>query len=504
MKKNKRAQLIISLVLLSTIAVIGLQVFWLARIFKMSQKEEVRLINSAVQDALVTVRLRSSFNLENEDPLSAKFRLLKLLSELIIEEESKDIDNAGDKKEIDIIRTGKDCVDCGLSNSSLKKSSTTIIDTLDNKAEQSSNIQRSNAVKKDEVPGIDSGLLKVSIDNGAVEKLDDKRLKQLLDSTIQYNFNKNLLENNFQSTILSSAQHVEDTSRGTSHYFEIRSNIGNGKIAFVKVKSHLVGNLLNLKWLLFMSLLILGFLFYAVLTLIRSFSREKEMSEIKNDFISNMTHEFKTPIASVTLAIELIRNFGIKNDPEKLEEYLAICSGELSRVSNMIESVLRLAQNKPYILQKELVSMADLLNNFKAQVKPELLENAVNLEIVELNPDFPLVKVDKVHLENILYNLFDNSIKYRSEHPEVYINLVLIDNCFQLIFKDNGIGIEPRYVDKIFDDFFRVPTGNIQNNKGFGLGLSYVRKIVELHHGTIQVASRPLYGTTFTITIPIA
>ena len=152
-------------------------------------------------------------------------------------------------------------------------------------------------------------------------------------------------------------------------YLQVRSAISPAYLAEITVEPDVINSLEGMKWLLFVSLLILGMLFYTALALINSFNREKQMTEIKNDFISNMTHEFKTPIATASLAVELMSKFGIKDNPEKLDEYLHICGAELKRVSSMIETVLRLAQDNPYILQKEPTDFRQILDDFRRQTR---------------------------------------------------------------------------------------------------------------------------------------
>jgi signal transduction histidine kinase len=215
-----------------------------------------------------------------------------------------------------------------------------------------------------------------------------------------------------------------------------------------------------------------------------------------------MTHEFKTPIATASLAVELMSKFGIKDNPEKLDEYLNICGAELKRVSSMIETVLRLAQDNPYILKKESTDLGQILLDFQHQTRSKLDEAKGTLKI-SIADDFPYIEVDKTHLENILYNLLDNSLKYSRQAPAIQLRVDLEKQYFRLSFSDNGMGIPRDYLDRVFDQFFRVPMGNVHATKGFGLGLSYVKKIVELHGGTIQVESQLDKGTTFVLYIPV-
>lgn len=492
MYKELKNRITIAIVLTSTIAIIIFQIFWLFNAFQDNWQKEKMIIQTAVKNAIDVARVQTYFGIDSTSISTDQFKLLKILGESLGELSKKDVKGVQIEREIKTNNTVlKSCLKCD-----------SILNSSSNNLEINffpDSIYKKNIKKRHSISNHPSAV--------NILALDTLKIKNFLQSSILFNFKELGITNPFKISIVNKSKATSQIklTNQTKNYnpsLEIYSNIGPELSIYVIVDPNMLDNVSKLKWLFFTSFLVIALLFYGVIALIRTFNKEKEMSEIKNDFISNMTHEFKTPISTVILAIELINKYGIKKDEEKLDKYLEICNSELKRVSSMIETILRLAQEKPYIIQKEPHDLVNIIINFKSNNSTKIEEYAgqLNLNIPE---EFSLVDIDMVHFENILYNLLDNSLKYKNNIPIIDISLSRdVTNCY-ISFKDNGIGISKNYLDKIFDNFFRVPTGNIHNNKGFGLGLSYVKKIVELHHGKITVESKVNYGTTFIISIPI-
>lgn len=249
-------------------------------------------------------------------------------------------------------------------------------------------------------------------------------------------------------------------------------------------------------WLLGSSVLLLILTTGCFLFMLATILRQKKLSEVKNDFINNMTHELKTPIATVTAAIEALQNFGALNDPKKTQTYLAISQNNLQRLSDLVEKVLNLAieEKRDLVLHPESVKLADLANELIANHQ---LRAPKPIHVTLTIPIETSVTVDRVHFSNALNNLIDNAINY--SHDQVDINLTYQQqaNGWQFIVADNGIGIPKAYQSAIFDRFFRVPTGDLHPVKGFGLGLAYVQQVIERHGGRIRVHSEPGKGSKF-------
>lgn len=248
--------------------------------------------------------------------------------------------------------------------------------------------------------------------------------------------------------------------------------------------------------------IILFLVFVATLILI---VRQKRLGEIKTDFMNNMTHEFKTPISSISLASQMLQDEGIVKTPEILRNISKIIYDETKRLSFQVEKVLQIA-----ILEKEKSIM-----KFKDTDINELIESVANnfsLKVTskggsiftELQAEDCWATVDEMHFTNVIFNLLDNAVKYSKPNEDLTLTLKTWNEkeWLYISVEDNGIGIKKEHLKKIFDRFHRVPTGNVHNVKGFGLGLAYVKKIVEKHKGHIHAESEINVGTKFIISIP--
>jgi two-component system phosphate regulon sensor histidine kinase PhoR len=243
-----------------------------------------------------------------------------------------------------------------------------------------------------------------------------------------------------------------------------------------------------------LALLIVSCLFY----LLKIIKEQKELSIIKNDLISNITHEFKTPIATVSTAIEAIENFNVLDDKEKTQKYLSLSSIQLKKLHQMVEKLLETAtlDSEQLLLKKETIDITEVVQ--KIVTKHQLLANNKTLNFsTNLKPIY--INVDAFHFENVVSNLIDNAVKYGGDIIEININSIL--NNTEITVADNGNGVEKNQQEKIFDKFYRVPKGNTHNVKGFGIGLYYCKKIIEKHLGTISLVSDK-NNTIFKINIP--
>lgn len=250
---------------------------------------------------------------------------------------------------------------------------------------------------------------------------------------------------------------------------------------------------------LFILVIILTF-GYSVNTIIR----QKKVSEIKNDFISNMTHELKTPISTISLACQALADPDMNKRQGVVDNYIKVIADENKRLGMVVESVLRTSIMEQGELKLKLQdvnvhqAIDSVVNNMNLKV------NAQGGQIIEkLHAVNPNIKADKVHLTNVIFNLIDNALKYTKEVPIIKIGTESRANGIIISVEDNGIGIKKENQDKIFDKLYRVPTGNVHDVKGFGLGLSYVKAIVDKHGGEVTVKSELNKGSKFEIFIPI-
>ncbi|HBB93121.1 MAG TPA: hypothetical protein DC042_15760 [Bacteroidales bacterium] len=260
--------------------------------------------------------------------------------------------------------------------------------------------------------------------------------------------------------------------------------------------------ILNRMWLtLFASILLIcltaGSFFYMLVTLVR----QRKLSEIKNDFINNMTHELKTPIATVSAAMEALVNFDAINDKSRSLKYIELSRKELSRLSGMVENVLRIStfEKQKLVLFKETFNVCQLLEDTAQQFQVQSPDK------VQFNFDLKgpgYIHADKFHIQNVISNLFDNAIKYSQGSAVIDVTCARSAEFIVFSVRDHGMGITREQQQHIFEKFYRVPTGDLHAVKGFGLGLAYVRQILEVHGGTIGVKSQLGAGSEFTIALP--
>jgi len=250
------------------------------------------------------------------------------------------------------------------------------------------------------------------------------------------------------------------------------------------------------------SIFLVGVTLLSFVLLYRTLLKQHRLAEIKNEFISNITHELKTPIATVGVAIEALKNFNAIQDPQRTKEYLDISSNELQRLGLLVDKVLKLSmlEKREIELKYEMVDLLSVVNEVATSMRLQLEKYHATLQI-NTEGDANLF-ADRLHLLSVVFNLLDNSLKYSKGEPQIRINLKGTDHEVELRVADNGIGISPEYKNKVFEKFFRVPSGNTHNTKGYGLGLSYVAHIVAKHHGTVSVESEEGKGTEFIIKLP--
>lgn len=232
--------------------------------------------------------------------------------------------------------------------------------------------------------------------------------------------------------------------------------------------------------------------------------RQKKLDELKTDFINNMTHEFKTPVATISLASQMLKNEKVMHNPEKILNYSNIIDEENKRLSGHIENVLQVARldRGEFKLKVGTVNINELLQDITASLELRIESENGQLH-TKLAAENSVVTGDAFHLTNAFHNIIDNAIKYRRDET-LMVSVTTKNNSKGVIVsvQDNGIGISKENQKKIFEKFYRVPTGNIHNVKGFGLGLSYVKVIIDAHGGTIKVESEPGKGSLFELFLP--
>lgn len=264
------------------------------------------------------------------------------------------------------------------------------------------------------------------------------------------------------------------------------------KIVFGEIKWMIVGSII-------FTLIIISAFFVTVYALVR----QKKLSEIKNDFINNMTHELKTPLATISLAVDALRNNKVQEDKTRMEYFSGIIKEENKRMNKHVETILQAAlmDRQELQLNKHPIHVHDLITEVISNYTLQLQDIEGRIEL-NLKAKIDLINGDQVHFRNLISNLIDNAVKYSKGNLLLKISSCNSGKNISLKFEDNGIGMSKETVKRIFEKFYRAHTGNLHNVKGFGLGLSYVKTVIDAHGGRIKVDSTLGKGSTFTLEIP--
>lgn len=313
----------------------------------------------------------------------------------------------------------------------------------------------------------------------------------LTQGIIYHNFkylNPKTLEKSYTSKIFPN--NIFNQSAILYIYFPDKEKLINEKVMPILLSSF---------FLIFLILLSFAMTVYTIY-------KQKKLSDMKTDFINNMTHELKTPVATIGLASNMIRNEKVQANKEKLNHYAMVIKQENERLLNNIEKVLQAARLKKSAIKLNINPIdvnsicTDVVN--RNQINVEEVGGTLILETLAFQPE---IEADKTHVSNMINNLIENSIKYRQEDIPIHIKVQTVnkeEEGVEIIVEDNGIGIPSAVLERIFDKFYRVPTGNIHNVKGFGLGLNYVKEMTDAHFGKVSVSSQIGKGSIFTIYLP--
>jgi two-component system phosphate regulon sensor histidine kinase PhoR len=304
---------------------------------------------------------------------------------------------------------------------------------------------------------------------------------------------------------------LQDTTNNWSAYYPLQApeNLSAGGILPDEVLVVVIPDFQNIV-LKQMRLMIGGAIFFTLVIIaafyltVYALLRQKKLSEIKNDFINNMTHEFKTPLATISLAVDALKNEKVVQDRQKSEYFTGIIKEENRRMNKQVETILQASLLDRQEQQLNLKSIhaheiiQEALENFQLQ-----LDGKGGRAELQLNAKNDLINADEVHFTNLISNLIDNAVKYSKENLLIKITTHSTSRSLVIRIEDNGIGMSKETQRRIFEKFYRAHTGNLHNVKGFGLGLSYVKTIVEAHQGKIKVDSLVGKGTTFTLEFPL-
>ncbi|MBK7810218.1 MAG: HAMP domain-containing histidine kinase [Saprospiraceae bacterium] len=295
-------------------------------------------------------------------------------------------------------------------------------------------------------------------------------------------------------------QILKETSYKVALFSSAAGSPGTLKVIFPQKTTWLRRNVVPI---VILSTLLTGLILACFVYVVLIIFRQKKLSEIKNDFVNNMTHEFKTPIATISLASDSILSPAIIQSPDKIKRFMNIIKQENRRMLSQVEKVLQMAllDKQDFQLNPKDLNVHDIIREAVQNIDLQVTQKEGKISMF-LDASDPNLKADQTHLTNIIYNLLDNANKYSPEKPEISVHTSNVKKGILIKVSDKGIGMSRDNLKLIFEKFYRVPTGNVHNVKGFGLGLSYVKAMVQAHQGTIEVESDTGKGSTFTVFLP--
>ena len=473
---------IIILLIVSLTALFGYQVYWLSGLYKSRYQSDESLINVSLQMADFAEIMERVKTLRSEGDLHGSVTIAQGWSnagkQTKVRTDSVVVNNDGTRTiKVTTIKTEKSEDSISASASSYAVSSP---------GEMSSAYQI----------GLHQGIDNISKPNPAV--LDSILIERL--ASYEVNAPHRLLMLSGADTLaFVSPQGYTPSSRAKDFDLSYGEE-GEGKIYRLTMEPLTLVILRKMAGVIAASLALFLILAFSFWFLIHTMLKQKSLEEMKSDFTNNITHELKTPVAVAYAANDALLNFDAGNDPEKRREYLEISQGQLEKLEGMIEQILSMSMEsrKTFELKRETIELEPLLQKLAGQ---HILSAGKPCDI-KVNVDSGLVlDADRFHLSNIVSNLIDNAIKYSGESVHIDITAKATDEGVEMHVRDNGIGIAPEKQKHIFDKFYRVPTGNIHDVKGYGLGLYYAKTMVEKHGGTIEVSSTPGKGSEFILTL---
>ena len=471
---------IIILLIVSLTALFGYQVYWLSGLYKSRYQSDESLINVSLQMADFAEIMERVKTLRSEGDLHGSVTIAQGWSnagkQTKVRTDSVVVNNDGTRTiKVTTIKTEKSEDSISASASSYAVSSP---------GEMSSAYQI----------GLHQGIDNISKPNPAV--LDSILMERL--ASYEVNAPHRLLMLSGADTLaVVSTQGYTPSSRAKD--FDISyGEEGEGKIYRLTMEPLTLVILRKMAGVIAASLVL--FLILSFWFLIHTMLKQKSLEEMKSDFTNNITHELKTPVAVAYAANDALLNFEAGNDPEKRREYLEISQAQLEKLEGMIEQILSMSMEsrKTFELRRETIELEPLLQKLSEQHR---LSAGKPCDIhIDVEDDLVL-DADSFHLSNILSNLIDNAIKYSGESVRIDITAKATDEGVEIRVRDNGIGIAPDKQKHIFEKFYRVPTGNIHDVKGYGLGLYYARTMAEKHGGTLSVTSAPGKGSEFVLSL---
>lgn len=483
---RRRLHIAISLMVLAILAIASFQVYWLVKNYH-EEKNNLKLkTNVLFRDAVLQTQAEKISNLDTSIKIrmSGRVDAMRVINNL----QTRKRDSAGGIKEQITIVASQPSVRLD----QLDSFRTTFDNTVKNKS-FFARAEGGRAIIFDLSRGVDSIQRMMTVKE--IDSTFSKLMKQEKIS-LPYTITKRAekpIDDDLPVRKTLSLENTNEVTLGfhTPHVFKIELGSATGYL-LKKLTSQIL-----------ISIFLVGLTVMSFVILLGSLIRQRKLTQLKNDFISNITHELKTPLATVSVAIEALKNFNALHDPQRTQEYLDISANELQRLSLLVDKVLKLSmfEKQEIELKYEWFDLKQLISEIVGSMRLQFEKFHAKVDI-SLPDEQVNIKADRLHITSVIFNLLDNALKYAKAHPSVHVNLKDENDQIELSVTDNGIGISSEFKDKIFEKFFRVPTGDRHNVKGYGLGLSYVNYVVQRHNGNINVESQEGIGSRFIVKIP--
>ncbi len=335
-----------------------------------------------------------------------------------------------------------------------------------------------------------------------IEKIDRLLKLQLIKDDIDIDYEFAVYSNDLATKVQTENFNIENAFMRVPFFDNTASDNNYGLyVEFPQRRKFIWSTLLGM---IALSIIFTTIIIVAYSSALLQLMKQRQISEIKTDFINNMTHEFKTPIATINLALDAIKNPKIIDDKDKVKRYLDMIREENKRMHAQVENVLRISklEKNELNISKERVSLNDLVEDAISHVELIVEDRGGNIE-TSLKADKSSVLANETHFTNVLVNILDNAIKYSPEAPVINVETLNVGNNIIVNIKDKGSGMSKAVAKRVFEKFYREHTGNVHNVKGHGLGLAYVKRIVDDHQGHISVESEKEKGSIFTIKLPL-
>jgi two-component system phosphate regulon sensor histidine kinase PhoR len=501
---SKRAIWLI--IILMSIGLLGsslIQVYW----FNWSMKQQELRFDASVYEALNKVEERLT-GLETTLPLDVLNSLNQAPSVMIQQEIAQFVEESG--------MIEQNMMDMQALNDSLIHSEKLIslLDSMETWRRQSTYWEILDEQRRYHPPDIAERIEPKILTKFIKEELENRDIHlpyqyaviQAMDTSFII-LNGNYVVGAFDESGASHVDSPESKSLFNSKYHvalyrsDIKGSPGSLRLHFPNKQSWLWYSLLPT---MLAAILFTGLILFCFSYTIHVILRQKKVSEMKNDFINNMTHEFKTPIATISLAADSIESPKVIDDRTRISRFTGIIRQENKRMLKQVEKVLQMAQldRKDFELKLSEVDMHELIRQAVDHLSLQVQQRDGQIR-VDLEAQQPVLLGDQTHLSNVIHNLLDNANKYSLDAPDIRISTVNLNGSIEVVVEDKGIGISKENQKHIFDKFYRVHTGNLHDVKGFGLGLSYVKAIAIAHQGSIHVRSEPGKGSRFSLHLPL-